>query len=366
MGTRGPRMNAQIYAEASEWFAEFRDREPDAAARREFDRWLRASPEHLAAYLEIAALWNEAGTLDRQGRWSAERLIAEARADQDNVVSLPTLPAASSAAAAVRLNVKRMPATATVGLFSLVVLVLAGLWLLESKGAKVYDTTIGEQRSVTLPDGSTVDLNSNSRIEMRYSERGRDIELLEGQALFNVARDPARPFVVSSGTTRVRAVGTQFDVYRKPSGTMVTVVEGRVSVLGGVRDISSTRGSAGAAAPAHTAPAAEVLLTAGGQVLVTDATIQRAARPNISSAVAWRQRQLVFDSASLAEVAEEFNRYNTRQLVIRDAGLRSFHISGVFSSTDPASLIRFLRERPEVQVTETASEILVTKSSPAR
>jgi transmembrane sensor len=363
MGTRGPRMNAQIYAEASEWFADFRDREPDAATRHDFDRWLRTSPEHLGAYLEIAALWNEGAALDT-GRWSAERLIADARADLAKVIALSERPLTADPGRTAR-SAKRMPAAAMVGLFSLVVIALAGVWLLET-GAPVYDTAVGEQRSVTLPDGSIVDLNSRSRIELRYSRNTRDIELLEGQALFNVAKDPERPFVVTSGNTRVRAVGTQFDVYRKQAGTVVTVVEGRVSVAGSARESPPARGSSAAASHGQADPIAEVVLTAGGQVLVTDAAIQHAPRPNVASAVAWRQRQLVFESASLVEVAEEFNRYNTRQLVIRDAGLRSFHISGVFSSTDPASLIRFLRERPEVQVTETASEILVTKSSPGR
>jgi transmembrane sensor len=213
---------------------------------------------------------------------------------------------------------------------------------------------------VTLPDGSTVDLNSRSRIEIRYSNRSRNVELLQGQALFNVTTDPARPFVVNSGNTRVRAVGTQFDVYRKRGGTVVTVVEGRVAIApvtarpGRRHEGYETRQQAGPA---------EMVLTAGGQVLITDAAIQKPARTNVTGAIAWRQRQLVFDSASLAEVAEEFNRYNTRQLVIEDSDLQAFYISGVFSSTDPASLIRFLRERPEVQVIETASEIRVTKSS---
>ena len=90
--------------------------------------------------------------------------------------------------------------------------------------------------------------------------------------------------------------------------------------------------------------------------------MQKANHPNIAIATSWTQRQLEFESASLSEVAEEFNRYNERQLVIEDPTLYDFHISGVFSSSDPGSLVRFLRERPGVQVTETASEIRVSKN----
>jgi transmembrane sensor len=372
MDIRPPKLNAQIYAEACDWFVEFRDRELDDAARREFDRWLRVSPEHLSAYLEIAAVWSEAPALDPQQRWTREKLIEEAGPGRDNVIPFvagrsnePANPPAS------RTSTRRIrTAIAVVG----VALGLGAVALLEMSRATTYDTVVGEQRSVALPDGSTVDLNSRSRIEVRYSARSRNIELLAGQALFNVATDQARPFVVTSGNTRVRAVGTQFDVYKKRGGTVVTVVEGRVAIVG---DLDSS-GTLDTAAPGRMrvpvsqgtehelqqhGRSAEIVLTAGGQVLVTDRAIQEPARPNIPSAIAWRQRRLVFDSAPLAEVAEEFNRYNIRQLVIQDPDLQAFHISGVFSSTDPASLIRFLRERPEVQVIETTSEIRVTKSS---
>jgi transmembrane sensor len=109
-----------------------------------------------------------------------------------------------------------------------------------------------------------------------------------------------------------------------------------------------------------------IYLSGGEQLTVSAQTSQKTDHPNIAGATAWRQRQIVFESASLADVAEEFNRYNERQLVIEDTGLYDFHISGVFSSTDPDSLIRFLRERPGVQVTETPSEVRVSKNSDRR
>src|SRR5258706_2080307 len=94
-----------------------------------------------------------------------------------------------------------------------------------------YSTDVGEQRSLVLEDGSTVELNSRSRIRVAFNNTERSVHLMEGQALFHVARNPARPFVVHSGSARVRAVGTEFDVYRRATGTVVTVVEGRVAVL---------------------------------------------------------------------------------------------------------------------------------------
>jgi transmembrane sensor len=203
-----------------------------------------------------------------------------------------------------------------------------------------YTTATGEQRSIVLADGSLVELNSRSKIQVRFSEQQRSVSLLDGQALFQVAKDRARPFVVASDGTTVRALGTQFDVYKKPNGTVVTVVEGRVAIL---------------------RKRAAVYLGAGEQLIVTPMSEQKTAHPNVASATAWTQRQLIFESASLSDVAQEFNRYNERQLVIEDSNIHDFHISGVFSSTDPASLIRFLRQRPDVQVVETATEIRIAK-----
>src|SRR5258708_14766281 len=96
--------------------------------------------------------------------------------------------------------------------------------------APVYITALGEQRSIQFADGSTVELNSRSKISVKYSQQESDVDLLEGQAVFHVAHDVSRPFIVAVGATRVRAVGTQFDVYKKSNGTVVTVVEGRVAV----------------------------------------------------------------------------------------------------------------------------------------
>jgi transmembrane sensor len=209
--------------------------------------------------------------------------------------------------------------------------------------APTYSTDIGEQRSISLADGSTVDLNSQSRIRVRYSEAERAVDLLEGEALFHVAKDRTRPFTVRSNTAQVRAVGTQFDVYRKRSETLISVVEGRVAVPN-----PTARPSGG-----------DIYLGAGEQLRVTHDATNKPEHPNIVNATAWRQRQLVFESASLAEVAEEFNRYNARHLVIENPEVCAFHISGIFSSTDPSSLVRFLRQRPGVLVSETPGEIRV-------
>jgi transmembrane sensor len=346
------KFNAQIYEEACDWFGECRSGELDAAARRDFDRWLRQSPNHIAAYLEVAALYQEGGAAIPASEADVDALIAAAVQHHDNVVELaPREPVAVSVPPSK--FTRRFTLIASLATAAVVLVIVSLLFW-----PQTYATGIGEQRSIVLTDGSTVELNSRSKIRIRFSSEQRGIELIEGQALFKVAKDHARPFVVDSGGTRVRAVGTQFDVYRKRRGTIVTVVEGRVAVL-------AERGGDNAtiAEPETGALGPGLLVSAGEQVKVDESTAQRLPHPNIDSATSWRQRELVFDTASLFEVAEEFNRYNTRRLVIDKDESYDFHISGVFSSTDPSSLIRFLQARRDLRVVATETEIRVSKNN---
>ena len=378
------KFNTQIYEEACEWFIECRAGDLDNGARAEFDRWLRKSPEHQSAYLEIAAIWNEGPTLDRSNRWDLDELTARAAEDPANIIAWERTRSTSHTPQSVpnttetneRATAATFPSTGLSAgrrrLFTIaasVLLTTAALatYILTTSG--VYATALGEQRSLPLSDGSTVELNSLSKIRVGYSEHERTVDLLQGQALFHVAKDATRPFIVRIGQTRVRAVGTQFDVYRKPDGTIVTVVEGRVAILNeGYRSGPKHEGERGpreAAARTEVTDFAQqegegaIFLGAGEQITVSPKRASKTLHPNLAGATSWTQRQLVFDSASLTDVAEEFNRYNERKLVIDPSALETLHINGVFSSTDSASLIRFLRDRPTLRVTETPTQIRV-------
>lgn len=258
----------------------------------------------------------------------------------------------------------------------------------------VYTTDIGEQRTIALVDGSSVELNARTKIKVRYSDQRRTIELLQGQALFRVAKDPNRPFIVDSNGTHVRAVGTQFDVYRKVDGTLVTVVEGRVAVIPASSEFLShseephlptTRAPSAPLTPFRSAHApnenietlphslsaleervakpGEVSFGAGEQILIGQAAPAALKVANIEAATAWTQQRLIFNFTPLTDVAEEFNRYNRRPLVIDDPSLGTFNVSGSFSSTDPTLLLRFLREQPGIAVNETASEIRISRQA---
>ena len=354
-------INSQIVDEASSWFIECRAGDLDEAGRLELDTWLRRSPEHLRAYLEIAAIWNEGPALDPMGKWDGATLIAQAAEGPDNVVALREFTAdnkaqTSSDRAIVhddspqeRRFIPRPGKRAFALAASLAgVLATAATWLWSQMYSSVYTTGMGEQRFLKLADSSTVEMNSRSRVHVRYTRDERSVDILAGEALFNVTKDAARPFVVGVGGTRVTVVGTQFDVYKKAHTTVVTVVEGRVSVVAPAPVLPSRSGT-------------PMLVSAGEQLTMTSNLAKLVEHTNLAAVTAWTQRRIMFDSATLLEVAEEFNRYNSRQLIIDTPELLQFHISGTFSSTDPESFVRFLRERPDVRVIETASEIRISK-----
>jgi transmembrane sensor len=364
--TRPPiqELSPQILDAASHWFVEFNEGRVEASDSEQFVQWLRVSPEHVRAYLQISSHWEDARALETtRHKASIEELIALGRREvhvlplERDVHSLfPPGPLAELAVSAkpqnnaLRFRFFAMAAS--------VLLAACALWLYSQRN--LYTTGIGEQRFVKLTDGSTIDLNSRSRIRVSYGGQHRDIELLEGQALFNVAKDATRPFVVHANQTRVTAIGTQFDVYKKATGTIVTVVEGKVAVSS-VNDSASeatadTRVVVSDTRP-ETRPPAKVLLSAGEQMTVTRAALAPPTRADVEAATAWTEKQLIFRASPLTDVVEEFNRYNDRQMTITDPQLEVLRISGVFSSTDPDSLLRGLEAQGTFTIRETADAI---------
>lgn len=416
--SRRSALNAQIYEEACEWFLEFRTEEPDASLRKDFDAWMRRSPEHVAAYLEAAALWSNPAAHDLGAKWSTAALIDQARASADNVVAIdpngamqgqppietndatplpadprrqlqlhPPQRALNEAVAGRSAGTRWFARYARAAAILLAVLIGVGGWLYSERGT--YTTAAGEQRLIALRDGSTIDLNARTTVRVRYEASERSVELVQGQALFRVAQDRNRPFVVSAENSRIRAVGTQFDVYRKSTGVVVTVVEGRVAVsaasghawpepASASSTVAASRAAgAGGAAGANSANSAasaraslapdERLVSAGEQLRLgsVETPIVQSTSADIDTATAWTRRKIVFNRASLLEVAEEFNRYSERRLIIDEPTRFDFHLSGTFASTDVASIVRYLRARPEIEVEDTPSAIHVRKKAPA-
>jgi transmembrane sensor len=360
MDTYGLAIKPGAAAEAAAWFTEFRAGDVTPGTRAAFDEWLRQSPQHIQAYLEVAAGWAELPTADPEGRIDVQALVARARESHDeNVV---TLPRADKSGLRSNPRSRARALAASLALISILSGAAAWVWLYR---ADTYSTGIGEQRTLVLADGSTVILDALTTVRVGFSKTVRAVDLVKGQAYFDDTYDPGRPFVVRSDGATIRAIGTQFDVHRQQNGMVVTVVEGKVAIAepsqvqvpdpdAGLSSITYDRASVRPRSLAH------VLVSAGEQVTLTAQLIRKPEQVDVSAATAWVQKRLVFDNTPLEEVAAQFNLYSSRRLVIVDPALRSVGISGVYSSADPVSLIGFLRAQPTLLVTETHDEIRVS------
>jgi transmembrane sensor len=373
MDDRRPvKLNEQISEEAAAWFVEFRTEQPGEEQRRAFDAWVRASPEHLRAFLEIAMVWNDSEAIDEGQRIDVQQLLA-ANGSSDNVIALTRAPGEGATRSEIpaappssRLRRVAWPALATAAAAGIIGAAML-MWAPWSAPG-LYSTTVGERRSLTLTDGTSVTLDARSRLRVAFSASNRTVELLEGQALFQIAKDPARPFAVVAGSTLVRDIGTQFDVNRNLNGTTVTVVVGRVAVYA---DASAPAGSVSAElkvaeaadAVSKGASVEPILVSAGEQLRVIsgDSHAQPVAVDS-GSATAWRRGQIVLNASTLADVVEEFNRYSARHLVAEDHGASPLRLSGVFG-IDPEFLIRYLRDRPDITVREADGEIQIIRTA---
>jgi len=362
-------LNPGIREEAAEWFIAFGEEEVDARGCQQFNDWLRRSPEHVRAYLRISAFWEDAGDLSKHAHHRADEIVQRAIAESNVVPISEELKGQASDSPTragrgwrhSRWQVSARPRRGVLVSFLVAGFACAGAltWLLMDRMV-VYSTAPGERRTLTLTDGSTVELNARSRIRVAYSSTGRDVDLLEGQALFKVAKSPSRPFVVHSGDSSVRAVGTQFDVNRSHGAMIVTVVEGRVAVTNG-RQLDRHNRDASQTPTAEPAGDAEVFVEAGERVVARARILNTPEPVNASAATAWTEGKLVLESVPLREVLEEFNRYLPRPLVVDDAQLLDTRISGVFSVTESPQFVEFLHERFGTTSQEQDGSIRITR-----
>ena len=211
-------------------------------------------------------------------------------------------------------------------------------------------TIKGEIRRVPLPDGSSATLNTASKLRIHYDKGKRFLELLDGEALFDVAKDHTRPFIVMAGATEVRAVGTSFTVRRLESGLIkVLVREGVVEI----RDHPSAGAVRLAANAVATAPS-KAPTDRDANVRIETAAVAPA---EVCRGLAWRDGLLAFDGVPLKTAADEFARYSDTRIVIDDARLSRETITGLFSANDPVGFANAAATSLGGRVSTSADEI---------
>lgn len=322
--------------EASEWIARLQADDVSAEDLKQFEAWKRAHPLNETSFEELARTWRrfeQAGPLVRAVAFgqSMGRDVQSARPPKRRF-----LVAAAAAA--------------------ILATVFTGFYLHLSATPTTFKTAIGDQATVSLPDGSSMVLNSNSVVRVDYSAHRRIVRLDQGEAFFSVAHDVNRPFWVTSDSYWVRAVGTQFDVYRKTSGVQVTVNEGSIRAGADPRWVPAVDADE---------PGQRVLatLTAGQQADLSGASVttRELSPDDLMQAIGWRGGTLFFADQPLADVVAELNRYTAQRIILEGDSLRALPVGGTFhaSAQGAETLVRLLEQSFDVRVERDGNRTVV-------
>lgn len=280
------------HAEAAGWLAKQHGDQYTTDDQRAFIRWLNQDKANQEAYQKAQALWTQLDGLES----IAARQLQEARSHL------------------ARIQVRSRHRLALFGL----VVSLAAIALIFDTGMfrsadeQFYRTGVGEHSRLVLDDGSTLELDTDSEVVVRYTQENRALELMRGQAVFTVLHGDNRPFDVHAGNGVVHDIGTAFNVRRDPDQVTVTVLEGEVEVT-----------AAGSRLPGPLLQGQQVSYNQQGDVSDSRTV-------NVDSAAAWRQGQLVFRAQPLKQVLGELQRYHSASLIVNSPQVNSIKVSGTF------------------------------------
>lgn len=301
---------ALIERQAREWLIRLDGTKPLSQAEKVALReWINRSDFHREELTRIAKFWEQANVLTELavplGRAASERTDSDTSGKPLLVVA----------------------ATAVIAIVALV----WGLPRIDRTANGTYGTAIGRQQTIGLPDGSSLQLNTDTQVQVSYSDQVRKIRLLRGEAYFNVKPDVRRPFEVTAGDSVVRAVGTSFAVRLEPSAIDVTVTTGAVDVV----ETASEEPTATGEAPRSRTLAPGPKRVRAGQTSVLhidghEIDMKQLPEPELKRRLSWQEGYLVFSGEPLSEVIEEVNRYSPVTLQIGDARLASVPIGGRF------------------------------------
>jgi transmembrane sensor len=305
---------------ASEWFARTKSDDAGKSDDRRLTEWLSKSVSNEQDYEMAEVVWLISGEL--KGDPDIDRLSSKAAKTKPSFV--------------VRLGV----VTAVIGVIAAI------LFFAEAQHLSfhaTYATAVGEQRSVFLPDGSRVFLNTASALRVNYSLKHREIWLDGGEATFEVTKSPWRPFEVRTSKGTAVAVGTRFDVFVRPQSLEVAIIEGAVAV----RPASLT----GAGLP--------TIVHAGEVLTVNPAFDVSVHRGELSSILQHQFQRLEFDGVSVADAISEFNRYSRRPVRVATPDIGALQISGVFHAGDIETFVHSLEASLPISVIEQEDSVLL-------
>jgi len=344
-----------IAQQAAEWFVTNQGETlGESLGERErvaFMRWLRSSPAHVEEYLRVAALSRDLGSAAADPSIPIDEWVAQAHRDSPSETTTlhplnyrPERPA----------RLWPLPGWLIGGVTTAIVVLIALVSMRTGPDTSIgpgtrHATAHAQQRTWTLADGSTVQLNGDSEVWERFNPRERVVVLVKGQAYFEVVKDSARRFRVQVASADVVAVGTQFDIYRQEAMASVTVIEGRTAVYSGGAQTRGTR----SALPSRSIGAGErVTIDSAGEISVP-------VKINLGETESWRTGRIVFEHKPLGQVVSEFNRYATVPIDVSDPALRDMQLSGAFAARDTDSFVAYLQTLDGITVQRDPHRILI-------
>jgi transmembrane sensor len=343
----------QIEAAAAAWLIRRDSQEWSSSDQVALEAWFNASTLHRVAFLRLELTWEETGRLKAlaagvrtgspppPGQWNLTPFFGQSDADP-----APVQPPKKES---YRTGRGFRFALAASVLFAIV----GGLYVYQAgilTGDR-YTTPVGAIESVSITDGSKVTLNTDSQIRVSLTDTERRIELKHGEAFFEVAHDARRPFIVRVGNKRVIAVGTKFSVRRDGNDDIqVVVTEGKVRIESAREAPSPGEGST-----------ANTFLTPGAIARASDVgvLVQRKTLPEAEEQLSWRAGILQFRNQTLADAIAEFNRYNSRKLVIDDPSIAALTIEGNFRANNVDAFARLLETGYPIRVVEEGDRIIL-------
>jgi transmembrane sensor len=331
------------------------------ADQAQLEEWMAVSTARRVAVLRLEAVWENARRLRALGAGLPRGTVPPAGELQSSLFF--TGPLANGVEIARGSDTRddsycprergtggrlRRPGVRLAAAASMLLAVGVGTYFAIAPTGERYATPIGGIASVPLQDGSSVTLNTASEVRVELTPNERHIRLNKGEAFFEVAKDPKRPFIVQVGTKRVIAVGTKFSVRRDGDDVRVAVTEGKVEVTdtrgSSARNSRSPPSVGGEGSGGGSLHEGEVFLTPGHIASAGDAGIVVEDRPlaEVVDDLSWRQGYLTFHETSLADAVAEFNRYNTHQIAVADSGVAAIRISGTFRAVNYRAFIQVL------------------------
>lgn len=308
--------------QACAWIARLRADTVSAADHQAFALWLAANPAHSAAMDAMLELWGDLGVLQHYD-------------DSANTAGNYGTGATQAAEIRPHSSRRRWLATGAALAASLCLAVLLQPQLGLDREPLRYQTGLGEQLSAVLEDGSSIRLNTNSSLEITFSDSYRQLVLHRGEAYFEVAHQPQRPFVVSAGNLEVQALGTAFNVYLQGETGTVTVTEGVVRV---------TERNAPGSRPAQTE-----LLYKDQQLAEGRSGLRSIQQVDTGHQLAWRDGRLVAEEMPLLVLVEQLSRYHPNRIFIAEPRLADRTVSGVFMIEDLDSILLALEHTAQVR-----------------